>query len=134
MSRSAAASDVFAAIAEPRRRQIIDLLARRRGLAVGAIVLALGLRQPSVSKHLGVLREAGLVCVNKRGQQRVYELNLDPLRPVCDWVKTFEQYWDRQLGRIKARAERRALAVSSLSNGPSAASLASVAGRTARKK
>ncbi len=112
MSRAAAAADVFTAIAEPRRRQIIDLLARRRGLAVGAIVLALGLRQPSVSKHLGVLREAGLVFVNKRGQQRVYELNLDPLRPVRDWVKTFEEHWDRQLDRIKVRAQQRALASS----------------------
>src|SRR5271157_2928865 len=99
MSRSAAASDVFTAIAEPRRRQIIELLARRRGLAVGAIVLALGLRQPSVSKHLSVLRQAGLVCVHKQGQQRVYQLNLDPLRPVYDWVKTFEQHWERQLDR-----------------------------------
>jgi DNA-binding transcriptional ArsR family regulator len=111
MSRAAAASDVFAAIAEPRRRQIIDLLARRRSLAVGAIVLAVGLRQPSVSKHLGVLREAGLVKVSKQGQQRVYELNLEQLRPVYDWVKTFEQHWERQLDRIKTKAERRALAL-----------------------
>jgi DNA-binding transcriptional ArsR family regulator len=128
MSRAAAASDVFNAIAEPHRRQIIDLLARRRGLAVGAIVLALGLRQPSVSKHLGVLREAGLVCVNKRGRQRLYELNLDPLRPVCAWVKTFEQHWDRQFDRIKARAERRAFALSNVT------STSSAAGRTSRKK
>jgi len=115
MSRAAAASDVFTAIAEPRRRQIIDLLARRRNLAVGAIVLALGLRQPSVSKHLGVLRQAGLVNVSKQGQQRVYELNLEQLRPVYDWVKTFEQHWERQLDRIKAKAERRALALSNMS-------------------
>ena len=111
MSRASAASDVFTAIAEPRRRQIIELLARRRGLAVGAIVLAVGLRQPSVSKHLGVLRQAGLVKVSKQGQQRVYELNLEQLRPVYDWVKTFEQHWERQLDRIKAKAERRALAL-----------------------
>jgi len=115
MSRAAAASDAFTAIAEPRRRQIIDLLARRRNLAVGAIVLALGLRQPSVSKHLGVLRHAGLVTVSKQGQQRVYELNLEQLRPVYDWVKTFEQHWERQLDRIKAKAERRALDLSNLS-------------------
>ncbi len=111
MSRASAASDVFTAIAEPRRRRIIDLLARRRSLAVGAIVLAVGLRQPSVSKHLGVLREAGLVKVSKQGQQRVYELNLEQLRPVYDWVKTFEQHWERQLDRIKAKAERRAHAL-----------------------
>ncbi|HEY2148862.1 MAG TPA: metalloregulator ArsR/SmtB family transcription factor, partial [Pirellulales bacterium] len=68
MSRAFAAADAFTAIAEPRRREIIELLARRRRLAVGAIVLALGVRQPSVSKHLGVLREAGIVSVTKQGQ------------------------------------------------------------------
>ncbi|HEV2972527.1 MAG TPA: metalloregulator ArsR/SmtB family transcription factor [Pirellulales bacterium] len=113
MSRASAASDVFSAIAEPRRRQIIDLLSRRRRLAVGAIVVALGLPQPAVSKHLGVLREVGIVSVSKQGQRRVYELNFNQLRPVYDWVKTFEQHWERQLDRIRARAERRALAQSS---------------------
>ena len=112
MSRASASSDVFTAIAEPRRRQIIDLLSRRRRLAVGAIVMALGLRQPAVSKHLGVLREAGLVSVSKEGQHRVYELNSSQLRPVYDWVKTFERHWEHQLDRIRARAERRALAAS----------------------
>src|SRR5579862_1882978 len=106
MSRASAASDVFNAIAEPRRRQIIELLARRRGLAVGAIVLALKLRQSAVSKHLGVLREVGVVRVSKQGRQRVYELNADQLRPVFDWVKTFEQHWEHQLDRIRARAEQ----------------------------
>jgi DNA-binding transcriptional ArsR family regulator len=109
MSRASAATDAFTAIAEPRRREIIDLLARRRRLAVGAIVVALGLRQPSVSKHLGVLREAGLVTVCKQGQSRVYELNFDRLRPVYDWVKSFERHWEQQLDRIRKRAERRAL-------------------------
>ncbi len=112
MSRAAAISDVFNAIAEPRRRQIIELLARRRGLAVGAIVLALKLRQPAVSKHLGVLREVGVVSVSKQGRQRVYELNPDQLRPVFDWVKTFEQHWEHQLDRIRARAEQRAAELS----------------------
>ncbi len=97
-------------------------------------MLALGLRQPSVSKHLGVLREAGLVSVSKQGQQRVYELNLDPLRPVYDWVKTFEQHWERQLDRIKAKAERRALALrNSLPNALSNA-LSNASERTASKK
>src|SRR5271167_1008261 len=108
MSRASATSDVYTAIAEPRRRQIIDLLLRRRGLAVGAIVLTLGLPQPAVSKHLGVLREVGLVSVSKQGQSRIYELNVDQLRPLYDWVKAFEHHWEHQLDRIRERAERRA--------------------------
>jgi DNA-binding transcriptional ArsR family regulator len=110
MPRATTTSDAFNAIAEPRRRQIIELLSQHRSLAVGAIVLSLGLPQPAVSKHLGVLREVGLVSVVKQGQSRVYELNYDQLRPVYDWVKTFERHWDRQLDRIRARAEQRALA------------------------
>jgi DNA-binding transcriptional ArsR family regulator len=106
MPRAPASSDVFNAIAEPRRRQIIDLLSRSRGLAVGAIVVTLRLPQPVVSKHLGVLREAGIVSATKQGKSRVYELNPDQLRSVYDWVKTFEEHWERQLDRIRARAER----------------------------
>lgn len=112
MSRSSVTSDVFSAIAEPRRRQIVDLLSRKGTLAAGAIVLAMGLPQPVVSKHLGVLREVGIVSVSKQGQQRVYELNHNQLRPIYDWVKTFEQHWDHQLDRIRERAEKRALALS----------------------
>ncbi len=106
MPRNSVTADVFSAIAEPRRRQIIDLLASKRSLAVGAIVLTLGLPQPAVSKHLGVLREAGIVTVSKQGQQRLYELNFDQLRTVHDWIKTFEKHWERQLDRIKLRAEK----------------------------
>jgi DNA-binding transcriptional ArsR family regulator len=109
MPRAATTSDVFNAIAEPRRRQIIELLSQQRSLAVGAIVLSLGLPQPVVSKHLSVLREVGIVSVSKQGQSRVYELNYDHLRTVYDWVKMFEQHWDHQLDRIKAKAEQRAL-------------------------
>lgn len=110
MPRAATTSDVFNAIAEPRRRQIIELLSQQRSLAVGAIVLSLGLPQPVVSKHLSVLREVGIVSVSKQGQSRVYELNYDQLRTVYDWVKMFERHWDRQLDRIKVKAEQRALA------------------------
>jgi DNA-binding transcriptional ArsR family regulator len=108
MARAATTTDVFNAIAEPRRRQIVELLARRGGLAVGTLVVAVGLPQPAVSKHLGVLRKVGIVSVDKNGQQRVYRLNSAELKPVYDWVKNFEPFWSQQLDRIKERAERRA--------------------------
>jgi DNA-binding transcriptional ArsR family regulator len=108
MSRASATTDVFTAIAEPRRRQIIQLLSRRRSLAVGAIVVALGMPQPAISKHLSVLRDVGLVTVSKQGQRRMYAVNHDQLRPVYDWIKVFERHWERQLDRIRERAERRA--------------------------
>jgi DNA-binding transcriptional ArsR family regulator len=108
MPRTSATSDVFQAIAAPPRRRIIELLSQRHGVPVGTIVLTLGLPQPAVSKHLGVLRKVGIVSVSKQGQRRVYVLNLEQLRPVYDWVKPFERHWEHQLDRIRARAERRA--------------------------
>ena len=108
MARAATTTDVFNAIAEPRRREIVEVLARRGPLAVGTLVIALGLPQPAVSKHLGVLRKVGVVAVIKQGQQRVYSLEAEKLKTVHDWVKAFEGLWDHQLDRIKERAERRA--------------------------
>ena len=108
MPRVSATSDVFNAIADPRRRQIIDLLSRRRGLPVGTIVVMLGLPQPAVSKHLGVLRGVGIVTVTKLGKSRVYNLNLDQLRTIQEWVQTLEKHWESQLDRIRARAEQKA--------------------------
>jgi len=107
MPRARTTADVFNAIAEPRRRQIIDLLARRGALTVGALVLAVGLPQPAVSKHLGVLRKVGIVSVRKDGQHRSYLLNFRELKPVYDWVKSFEQFWSHKLERIKERAEQK---------------------------
>jgi DNA-binding transcriptional ArsR family regulator len=107
MARAATTTDAFNAIAEPRRRQIVELLARRGGLAVGTLVVAVGLPQPAVSKHLGVLRKVGIVSVDKDGRQRVYRLNSAELKPVYDWVKNFEPFWSQQLDRIKERAERK---------------------------
>ena len=111
MPRAPTTADVFNAIAEPRRRQIIDALAEGggRAQAVGDLVRALKLSQPAVSKHLGVLRHVGVVSVTKQGQHRLYRLNAQELKPVHDWVKTFEHYWENQLLRIKDRAERNAV-------------------------
>ena len=108
MARAATTTDVFNAIAEPRRRQIVEILARRGALAVGAIVVTLGLPQPAVSKHLGVLRKVGIVTVTQEGQQRLYRLEASALKPVYEWAKSFERHWDHQLARVKQRAEKRA--------------------------
>jgi DNA-binding transcriptional ArsR family regulator len=107
MPRAATTSDVFNAIAEPRRREIIDVLARGREHAVGELVAKLRIAQPAVSKHLAVLRKVGVVSVSKRGQLRLYRLNSPGLKPVYDWAKGFEKLWAHQLDRIKERAEQR---------------------------
>lgn len=85
------------------------MLADGKEYAVGEVVLRLRMPQPAVSKHLRVLREVGVVSVIKRGQHRMYRLNAAELKPVHDWVKTFERYWTHQLNQIKVRAERKAL-------------------------
>lgn len=107
MARAPTTSDAFNAVAEPMRRQILDLLARGER-PVNDIVATLGLAQPQVSKHLRVLREVGLVTVRVSGQQRLYALDAGRLKTIHDWVRTFEPFWDRQLDRIKERAERKA--------------------------
>lgn len=108
MPRAATTSDAFNAIAEPRRREIIQLLAAGGEKAVGELVEALRLPQPAVSKHLMVLRRVRLVHVSRRGRRRVYRLEPKELKTVHDWVKHFERLWTHQLSRIKDRAERRA--------------------------
>ncbi|HTH42538.1 MAG TPA: metalloregulator ArsR/SmtB family transcription factor, partial [Terracidiphilus sp.] len=105
MARAATTSDAFNAIAEPRRRQILIYLAKDER-QVGDIVTALNLDQPSVSKHLSVLREVGLVRVRRNGRHRLYRTNAEAIRPLHEWTKTFERYWSHQLNRIKERAER----------------------------
>ena len=107
MPRAATTSDVFNAIAEPRRRELIDLLVKGKEHAVGELVLRLHMPQPAVSKHLGVLRKVGVVTVSKRGQLRLYRLNAKELKPVHDWVKTYEHFWTHQLDQIRERAERK---------------------------
>lgn len=106
MARAATTADVFNAIAEPRRREIVDVLARDGDWTVGALVDAVRLPQPAVSKHLGVLRAVGVVSVSRRGRHRVYRLNAKELKPVHDWIKAYERFWTHQLKRIKERAEQ----------------------------
>jgi DNA-binding transcriptional ArsR family regulator len=108
MPRAATTSDVFNAIAEPRRRQIIDLLVGSDERSVGDLVGALRIRQPAVSKHLGVLRRVRLVSVRRRGRRRMYRLNARELKPVHDWIRAYEHYWSHQVGRIRRRAEANA--------------------------
>jgi len=92
MARAATTTDVFNAIAEPRRRAILDALAAGER-PVGELVDAVGLAQPQVSKHLRVLREVGAVSVRELGRQRLYRVNGPALRPVHDWIRDYEQLW-----------------------------------------
>jgi DNA-binding transcriptional ArsR family regulator len=113
MPRQPTTSDAFNAVAEPRRRLLIDVLAResaayRQGMPVNDLVRHSRLPQPTVSKHLGVLRAVGLVKVHTRGRQRNYSLNAEPLRAVHAWVESFERFWDEHLDAIKKFAEQAA--------------------------
>ena len=105
MPRAATTSDAFNAVAEPRRREILSYLAPRER-PVGDIVISLRLGQPSVSKHLRVLRDVGLVHVRREGRQVLYRTNAEAIKPLHDWTSTFERFWQNQLNRIKERAER----------------------------
>ena len=109
MPRAATTTDVFNAVAEPRRREIIGLLNDGQEWAVGAVVLRMNLAQPAVSKHLGVLRKVGVVTVIKRGQHRLYRLDAAKLQPIHEWVKAYERYWTHQISRVKERAEQKAM-------------------------
>src|SRR5580698_10096829 len=104
MPRAATTSDAFNAIAEPRRREILSYLAVQER-PVGDIVKSLRLEQPSVSKHLRVLKDVGLVHVRRDGRRIYYRTNAEAIRPMHDWTSTFERYWTQQLIRIKERAE-----------------------------
>jgi DNA-binding transcriptional ArsR family regulator len=107
MARAATTSDAFNAVAEPRRREILNYIAMQER-PVGDIVASLGLEQPSISKHLRVLRDVGLVRVRRVGRQILYRTNAEAIRPLHEWTKTFEQYWGHQLNRIKERTEAKA--------------------------
>jgi DNA-binding transcriptional ArsR family regulator len=99
VARAATTADAFNAVAEPRRREILDALAGGER-PVNDLVALLGLAQPQVSKHLRVLREVGLVDVRDRGRQRLYRLNGRALRPIHDWVKTYERSWSERFDQL----------------------------------
>ncbi|MGD0734434.1 MAG: metalloregulator ArsR/SmtB family transcription factor [Terracidiphilus sp.] len=106
MARAATTSDAFNAVAEPRRRQILSYLAHHER-SVGDIVTELSLDQPSVSKHLCVLRDVGLVRVRRNGRHRFYRTNADAIKPLHEWAGTFEKLWQHQLVRVKELAEQK---------------------------
>ena len=106
MARAATTSDPFNAIAEPRRRHILEFLAVEER-SVGEIAAALALNQPSVSKHLHVLLDVGLVHMRRNGRQTMYRTNPEPLREIHDWSGMFARYWREQLRRIKTHAEEK---------------------------
>ena len=110
MARPTVSSDPFEAIAQPKRRQVLETLARYQtaGCSVNELVLSLGLPQPVVSKHLAILKEVGLVSIEKRGRQRIYQVNGEGMRTIHEWASHFEKFWTHQLSSIKERAERRA--------------------------
>jgi len=99
MARAATTTDAFNAVAEPRRRQILDVLAGGER-SVNDLVRLLGLAQPQVSKHLRVLREVGVVRVRDEGRQRLYRLNGHALKPIHDWVSSYERTWSERFDRL----------------------------------
>jgi DNA-binding transcriptional ArsR family regulator len=107
MARAATTSDAFNAVAEPRRRDILNYLALQER-SVNEIVDAMEMEQPSISKHLKVLKEVGLVEVRREGRQMLYKVNATAIRPLHEWTSTFERLWKHQLLRVKERAEAKA--------------------------
>jgi DNA-binding transcriptional ArsR family regulator len=104
MARAATTADAFNAVAEPKRRQILDVLAAGER-PVNDLVRALDLPQPQVSKHLRVLREVGAVAVREDGRQRLYRLNGEALKPIHDWVKNYEDTWSERFAELDAVLE-----------------------------
>jgi DNA-binding transcriptional ArsR family regulator len=104
MARAATTADAFNAVAEPRRRQILDVLAGGER-PVNELVQELGLAQPQVSKHLRVLREVGVVDVREEGRQRVYRLNGRALKPIHDWVQGYERTWSERFDQLDVLLE-----------------------------
>ena len=104
MARAATTTDAFNAVAEPRRRQILDVLAGGER-PVNDLVATLQLAQPIVSKHLRVLREVGLVDVREDGRRRIYRLDGRSLKPIHEWLQRFERSWEERFERMDAVLE-----------------------------
>jgi DNA-binding transcriptional ArsR family regulator len=104
MARAATTTDPFNAVAEPARRRILDALAAGER-SVSDLVARLGIAQPQVSKHLRVLREVGLVDVREEGRRRIYRVNGPRLKPIHDWVSSYEELWQERLDRLEAVVE-----------------------------
>src|SRR5437879_1187716 len=107
MPRARTTLDPFNAVAEQKRRQVLDVLTKGER-PVNGLVKSLGWPQPQVSKHLGVLKKVGLVTERRVGRQRLYQVNGEGLKPIHEWLKKYERFWTHQLERIKARAEKKA--------------------------
>ena len=107
MARATTSSDAFNAVAESRRRDILNYLALQER-SVGDIVDELRFAQPSVSKHLKVLLDVGLVRVRREGRSMLYRVNAEAIKPLHEWTSTFERLWRHQLSRVKERAEAKA--------------------------
>ncbi len=99
MARTPTTHDPFNAVAEPKRRQVLAAMGAEE-LSVNEIVERLGWNQPSVSKHLGVLKQVGLVSERRVGRQRMYQVNPEKLRPIFDWVTPFEKFWNERFDRL----------------------------------
>ena len=99
MARTPTTFDPFNAVAEPKRRQVLEVIGTQE-LSVNEIVERLGWNQPMVSKHLGVLKEVGLVSERRAGRQRLYRVNAERLKPIYDWVAPFERYWSERYDRL----------------------------------
>ena len=99
MARTPTTHDPFNAVAEPKRRKVLEALGTQE-LSVNELVELLGWNQPSVSKHLGVLKQVGLVSERRVGRQRMYRVNAERLRPIYDWVAPFERIWSERFDRL----------------------------------
>jgi DNA-binding transcriptional ArsR family regulator len=99
MARTPTTYDPFNAVAEPKRRKVLEVIGTQE-LSVNEIVERLGWNQPMVSKHLGVLKEVGLVSERRVGRQRMYRVNAERLKPIYDWVAPFERYWSESYERL----------------------------------